>query len=75
MHALTKSLTTITAALTLAFSGLSAQSFQSASDQAKQDLNKALSELNDMRAAIAKEKIPLIREVSSLEDDLSLIHI
>ena len=47
-----------------------AQSFQSASAQASQDLEAALSDLNATRDVIAKEKIPLIREVSSLEDDV-----
>ncbi|NBB78540.1 MAG: hypothetical protein GVY36_03735 [Verrucomicrobia bacterium] len=46
------------------------QTFSSASDQAKADLQAALSELSEVRADIATEKIPLIREVSSLEDQV-----
>ncbi|HKK18276.1 MAG TPA: MotA/TolQ/ExbB proton channel family protein [Opitutales bacterium] len=47
-----------------------AQSFQSATAQASQDLQAALKELNEVRSEIAKEKIPLIKEVSSLEDEV-----
>ncbi len=57
------------AAFTLTL-GAHAQSFQSATAQAKQDLKTALSELADTREAIAAEKIPLIRSVSALEDDV-----
>jgi biopolymer transport protein ExbB len=56
------------AALALPFSGAQAQSFESATAQAGQDLQAALKELNEIRSVIAKEKIPLIKEVSSLED-------
>ena len=48
--------------------GLSAQNFNAANAQAQRDLEKALTELNEVRETIATEKIPLIREVSSLED-------
>jgi biopolymer transport protein ExbB len=58
------------AALALSLTSAQAQSFQSASAQADQDLETALEELNDTREEIAKEKIPLIREVSSLEDEV-----
>ncbi len=47
-----------------------AQTFSSASGQASADLQAALSELSTVRADIATEKIPLIREVSSLEDQV-----
>jgi len=47
-----------------------AQSFNSASDQARSDLKAALSQLAETRGDIATEKIPLIREVSSLEDQV-----
>jgi biopolymer transport protein ExbB len=58
------------AALALSFTTAQAQSFQSASAQATQDLEAALDELNSTREQIAQEKIPLIREVSSLEDEV-----
>jgi biopolymer transport protein ExbB len=45
------------------------QSFNTASSQASSDLKAALSELSETRGSIASEKIPLIREVSSLEDN------
>lgn len=47
-----------------------AQTFSSASSQASADLESALTELSEVRADIATEKIPLIREVSSLEDQV-----
>ncbi|MDB4345876.1 MotA/TolQ/ExbB proton channel family protein [bacterium] len=54
--------------------GLSAvaygQSFNSASEQADSDLKAALAELTETRDEIAEEKIPLIREVYTLEDDV-----
>ena len=43
------------------------QSFQSASDSAGEDLQTALRELAEVRESIATEKIPLVREVSTLE--------
>lgn len=55
-------------AIALPFSGGQAQTFDSASAQASQDLQAALQELNKVRSDIAKEKVPLIKEVSSLED-------
>jgi len=57
-------------AITLPLSGVQAQNFQSASTQANQDLQTALKELGDVRSEIAKEKVPLIKEVSSLEDEV-----
>lgn len=48
--------------------GAQAQSFESAKVQAKEDLQSAIAELTEAREDIAKEKIPLIREVSSLEE-------
>lgn len=47
-----------------------AQTFDAASNQAKADLEASLSELSTVRDAIAAEKIPLISEVSKLEDDV-----
>lgn len=47
-----------------------AQTFQSASAKADEDLQTALSELNSIRSEIAKEKIPLIQEVSKLENEV-----
>ncbi|MEO0508254.1 MAG: MotA/TolQ/ExbB proton channel family protein [Verrucomicrobiota bacterium] len=55
-------------ALALPLTSAQAQSFQSASAQADKDLQAALDELNATRESIAKDKIPLIREVSSLEN-------
>ncbi|MDP4610195.1 MAG: MotA/TolQ/ExbB proton channel family protein [Opitutales bacterium] len=57
------------AALSCAF-GAQAQTFSDASSRVGQDLKTALSELSDTRETIATEKIPLIREVSKLEDDV-----
>ena len=54
--------------LAVSFSVAQAQSFQNASEQAKADLQSALTELSEVRESIASEKIPLIREVSTLED-------
>lgn len=59
------------AALFIAGAGqLTAQGFGAAEQQAKADLDQALQDLNATRATIAKEKIPLIREVSKLEDEV-----
>jgi biopolymer transport protein ExbB len=46
----------------------SLQSFNAASQQASVDLQAALSQLAETRSEIATDKIPLIREVSTLED-------
>ncbi|MGJ8651926.1 MAG: MotA/TolQ/ExbB proton channel family protein [Opitutaceae bacterium] len=48
----------------------SAQTIDTANAQAKQDLEAALSELSEVRESIATEKIPLIRSVSSLEEQV-----
>lgn len=61
-------LTTALATTALALSIAQGQSFQAASAEAEQDLQSALQELNEIRSDIAQEKIPLIKEVSSLED-------
>lgn len=71
MNALLKPILAATfAAIALAVSGTQAQDFQSASAQASQDLQSALQQLNEIRGEIAQEKVPLIREVSSLEDQV-----
>ena len=71
MHASAKTLLVATlAALSLPFSGAQAQTFQSASEQAGVKLQSALTELTQTREAIAKKKIPLIRDVSALEDEV-----
>lgn len=46
------------------------QSFSSASAQTDSDLKASLAELSETRGGIATEKIPLMREVSTLEDDV-----
>ncbi|MGB0414650.1 MAG: hypothetical protein ACPGJU_09405, partial [Coraliomargarita sp.] len=71
MQTKAKSLLALTAAaLALPFSCIQAQSFSQAEQQAKADLDQAIKELSTTRANIAKEKIPLIREVSKLEDEV-----
>jgi biopolymer transport protein ExbB len=71
MQATAKTLFAFTvAALALPFSSASAQTFQSASNQARTQLQTALTELAETRETIATDKIPLIREVSSLEDQV-----
>lgn len=70
MQTLLKPIALATAGLLATQLGLNAQSFNSASSKAQSDLEGALSELNEVRENIAKEKIPLIREVSSLEDEV-----
>lgn len=67
MQNLTKSLLLALSGLLVSTAGLQAQSFSSASQKAGQDLQAALDELNETRSTIAKEKIPLIKEVSTLE--------
>jgi uncharacterized protein YoxC len=70
MHAIPKTL------LALALTALAwphsahAQTFDAASNQADIDLKASLDALNSVRDAIASEKIPLISEVSTLEDDV-----
>jgi biopolymer transport protein ExbB len=68
MQTTAKSIFAAISLLALPFGLAQAQSFNSASDQASSDLKSALTELAETRAEIATEKIPLIREVSSLED-------
>ena len=72
MHVMTKRFfTAICTALFIAgTSQLPAQGFDSAEQQAQADLEQSLENLNSAREAIAKEKIPLIREVSQLEDEV-----
>ncbi|MFT5826994.1 MAG: biopolymer transport protein ExbB, partial [Yoonia sp.] len=71
MQPSTKTLFAITlAALALPFSGAQAQTFQSASEQAGVQLNSALTQLTKTRETIAVDKIPLIRAVSGLEDEV-----
>lgn len=71
MQATAKILFAVTlTALALPFCGAQAQTFQSASDQANVQLKSALTELTKTRETIATDKIPLIREVSKLEDDV-----
>ncbi len=70
MQTLLKSILLATAGLLTTQLGLSAQSFDSAQRQARSDLESAMNELNDVRETIAREKIPLIREVASLENQV-----
>lgn len=70
MQTSAKSLFAATALFALPFAFTQGQSFTSASEQAKSDLKTALTELAETRGEIAAEKIPLIREVSSLEDEV-----
>ena len=59
-----------TAALLGLATFVQAQTLNSANKQAQDDLKSALTELSETRGTIAAEKIPLIREVSALEDDV-----
>ncbi|TVP80364.1 MAG: MotA/TolQ/ExbB proton channel family protein [Puniceicoccaceae bacterium] len=52
------------------FGWLGAQTFSSASEQARLDLGTALNELSETRDAIVEEKVPLLREVSVLENQV-----
>lgn len=71
MHTSTQTLFALSiAALTLPLTGTAAQSFQSASAQARVQLQSALTDLAQTREAIAAEKIPLIREITALEEQL-----
>jgi len=70
MQTSAKSLFAAISLLALPFGLAQAQSFSSASNQASSDLKAALSQLSETRGDIASEKIPLIREVSSLEDQV-----
>ncbi|MEC8190520.1 MAG: hypothetical protein VX033_04980, partial [Verrucomicrobiota bacterium] len=70
MYTLPKKLFLATVATLSLFVNANAQSFDSASTQAKQDLDRALEELKMTRATIATDKIPLIRSVSTLESEV-----
>jgi biopolymer transport protein ExbB len=70
MQTSAKSLFAAAALFALPFALAQGQSFPAASEQAKSDLKTALTELAETRGEIAAEKIPLIREVSSLEDQV-----
>jgi len=70
MHSLSNKLLAPATAILLSVASLSAQSFQAASEKASQDLSAALSELNEIRENIARDKIPMIREVTALEDEV-----
>lgn len=70
MYALHKTLFAITLAAMSLCASAQTQTFQSASEQAKQDLDGALELLQSTRESIASEKIPLIRTVSKLESEV-----
>ena len=70
MYILPKILLLATFAALSLFVTANAQSFGSASTQAKQDLDSALEELKMTRETIATDKIPLIRSVSTLESEV-----
>lgn len=59
-------------ALTIAATSLQAQSFNTAGDNVRANLDAALAELTSVRNDIAEDKIPLVRAVASLEDDVQL---
>tara|TARA_E500000178_G_scaffold342063_1_gene386752 strand:- start:972 stop:2378 length:1407 start_codon:yes stop_codon:yes gene_type:complete len=72
MQAMKRSLLSV-ALTTLLIAGsfpLAAQNFNAADEQAKADLEQSLKDLNATRANIAKQKIPIVREVSQLEDEV-----
>ena len=56
--------------LFLTVSIVSAQNFDSAHSKIEEDLQHSLRELSDVRETVAKEKIPLLQEVSSLENQV-----
>ena len=70
MYILPKKLFLAAIATLSLFVTANAQSFDSASAQAKQDLDSALEELRMTRETIATDKIPLIRSVSTLESEV-----
>lgn len=47
-----------------------AQDFQSAGTIAREDLQRSLTELSAVRESIAKEKVPLLQEITRLEDQV-----
>lgn len=65
-----KTLLALAAALVWPFIAVHGQSFQTASGQVQSDLRSALDELAEVREQITQEKIPLLEEVSSLEDEV-----
>ncbi len=70
MQAISKTLLALALATLALPLGLAAKTFDSASSQADADLKAALAELTEVRESIATEKIPLISEVSTLEDQV-----
>ncbi len=70
MQPLRKTLIACGIALFASALSASAQTIETANAQAKQELESALSELSEVRAGIATKKVPLLRSVSSLEDDV-----
>lgn len=56
--------------LLLSTSVVNAQGFASAHDIAREDLKESLTELSAVRESIAKEKIPLLQEVTRLENEV-----
>lgn len=68
MQALSKTLLALIG-LALPFATF-AQTFDSASAQAKADLTASLSELAEVRDAISSEKIPLLLNISKVEDEV-----
>ena len=47
-----------------------AQDFKSANNIAREDLQRSLEDLNTVRQSIAKEKVPLLQEVTRLENQI-----
>lgn len=65
-----KSLLALAATLALPLASVHGQSFQDAGNQVQQDLRTSLDELAEVRNEIALGKIPLLKEVSALEDQV-----
>lgn len=70
MQTAAKSLLLAATGLLTAVTASHAETFSSAHAQAEKDLNSALEQLTDIREDIVKEKVPLIREVSRLENEV-----
>jgi biopolymer transport protein ExbB len=70
MSALTQTLLALAVAALALPVAVNAQTFQAASAQATLDLNAALAELTDVRESITAEKIPLMRAIATLEDEV-----
>ncbi len=68
MHSLKTILFTLAGAALVASSH--AQTFNAASGKAEADLKAALVELAEVRDAIAEEKIPLVKELARVEDEV-----